>query len=109
MATGDNSAGLGHLFSSTAQDLADNGRRKLGWESGNAQSQEHLPTHGIDVAHGIDCSDSTINIGVIDHRREKVGGKDECLVIANPVDGSIIGRAKAHQEIGIVLLAKCLA
>ena len=107
--TGYHPPGLGYLFGCAAQDLADDSRRQLGREGGNTQSQEHLPPHGIHIAHGIDRSDSAIDIGIVDHRGEKVGGKDECLVVVNPIDGSVIGRAEAYQEIGKTLLVKCLA
>ncbi len=79
VSAGDHAAGLGHLFGRAAQDLADGRRGQLGRKGGDAQGQDHLPAHGIDVAHGIGRGDRAIGIGIVHHRREKVGGKDEGL------------------------------
>ncbi len=109
MPPGDHAASLGNLFGCAAQDLADDVRRQLGRKGGNAQCQDHLPAHGINVTHGICRSYRAIGIGIVNHGREKIDGKDEGLLVADPVDGGIVRRRESHQEVGKPRFVKGLA
>ena len=109
MSSGDHSASFGHLDGGATQDLADDTRRQFGREGSNAQRQDYLPAHGVDVAHGVRCGDCAIAKGIVDDRREKVGGEDQGLVVADPVNGSIVGRVESHQQVGELGLVESVA
>ena len=92
-------AGFCHLFSTTAQNLAQHVQIHILWETDQIQGSLYLAAHGVDIAQGVCGSNLPKGIGVVHHRREKVHGLHQCNVVRNAVDCGIIPAVIADQKI----------
>ena len=100
MPASDGDAGLGDLVRPTAQDLADDVGVEVLGEGAQVQREERLGAHGVDVAERVGGRDGPKPVGVVDDRRKEVDGLHDGLGVIEAVDGGVIGRAKADQQVG---------
>ena len=61
------------------------------------------PAHRVDVAESVGRGDCAVLVGRIHDRREEIDRLDQCLLVVQPVYGGVVGRAKADQELGMLL------
>ena len=106
MAPGNHRSGLDDLFRAAPQDLADYLRGHVGRKSAHVQGKNHLAAHSVNIAHGVGRGNGPVIIGIIHHRRKKVDGVDDGLLVIQFVDSSIIGRMQPNQKGGMAVLAK---
>ena len=105
MTSGQNAPGLGYLFGSAAQDLAQNVQVHIFRETHQIEGSFHLATHGIHVAQGVGRCDLPEGIGVIHHGWEKVHRLHQGQIFCNAVDGGIIPAVIPHQQIRVLFAA----
>ena len=73
-----------------------------GSSSGNAATDSATsgrPAHGEDVVQGVRGGDRAEEGRVVDHGREEVGGEDERAVVVEPVDGRVVRRSEADEQV----------
>ena len=65
------------------------------------EREERRPAHRVDVGERVRRCDPTPVVGVVDDRREEVGGDDDGEVVAQAVDGGVVSGVEAHQQVGV--------
>ena len=63
--------------------------------------QQRLAAHGVHVGEGVGGRDPSPVVGVVDDGGEEVGADDQGLLVAEPVDGRVVGGVQAHQQVGV--------
>ena len=91
------------LLGPTSQDLGDDLRLQIRRKATNIERQDHLTTHGVDIAHGVGRSDSSVVVGIVHHRREEIERLDDGHVTVNPVNSSVIADLQPHQQVGVLM------
>ena len=91
------------LVRAAGQDLAHHLVGQVRGKGRDVQREQRPAAHGVDVAQGVGGRDSAVGGRVVHDGREEVDGRDQRLVVAQPVDGSIVRPAQAHEQVGIVL------
>ena len=106
MAAGDGNTGLYGLLRAAAQYLTDHVVGQIAGERCDVQGEERPPAHGVDVAQRIGCGNRSVGVRVVDDGREEIDRRDQRLVVAQPVDGSIVRVTETDQQVGIVSLVE---
>ncbi len=101
VAAGNGRASLPHFGRAARENLGHRLHSDFFGETGNVQAEEHIPTHRVDVAHGIGRGNCAVEPGVIHNRREEVGGFDQGALVVQLVDGRIVRFAQTDQNIRI--------
>ena len=60
-----------------------------------------VAAHRVDVGERVRRGDATPVVRVVDDRREEVGGDDDREVVAQAVDGGVVGGVEADEQVGI--------
>ena len=66
------------------------------------EREQRRATHRVDVGERVRGRDASPVVGVVDDRREEVGGDDDGEVVAQPVDRGVVGGVEADEQVGIV-------
>ena len=101
MATGDHDARFTRLFRSAADDLTRDLHRQISRQGGDVQSQEGLSAHGIDIRQTVGRRDGSIVVGIVHHRREKIGGHNNGTILRQTPDSRVVRFPQSHQQIGV--------
>ena len=100
VAAGDHTAGVGHDLGGGGQDGRDGLDRQLLGEGGDVEREDDRPAHGEHVAAGVGRGDGAEVGGIVDERREEVGGRHEGQVVGQPEDGGVVERRQADEQPG---------
>ena len=103
---GDDRPGLAHFFRQPKYDLAGHVHRKLRRQRGDVQRQNRARAHRVNIAERIGRGDRAVAVRVVYNRREEVRRDDERVLRVQPVHRSVIGRANANQQIGVICRIK---
>jgi len=66
------------------------------------EGEHRAAAHGVAVAEGVGGGDGPPEVGVVDDGGEEVDGQQERQVVADPVDGGVVGRVEAQQEVRVL-------
>ena len=75
-------------------------RQHVDGHADDGQCHQWLAAHGIDIGERVGGGDAAEVVGIIDDRHEEIGGGDDGLFVVDAVDGGIVGRFGAHQQVG---------
>jgi hypothetical protein len=70
-------------------------------ERGDVQREQHLTAHREHVTHGVRSRYRSIDIGIVDDRREEVKCLNDRLLVVQAVDGSIIAGLKTDDQVWV--------
>ena len=102
MSADDGDARLICLVDGASEDLRqDLARQSPAREPDQAERRQGHSGHGVDVAQGVRRGDRPEIIRSIDDRREKIGRHNECQVVADPINRSVVGRRVTNDHVGI--------
>lgn len=71
-------------------------------ESGDIQSQQRVPSHGVDIGNAVGRGDLSKFIGIGNGRGEYVNRVNNSFVFADTVDSRIVGRVYTDQKVFIL-------
>ncbi len=92
MATSHGNACRGTDGRAAFQDLAHHLDRNLvDRHAEDGERHDRLAAHGIDVGDGVGRGDAAEIVGIVDHRHEEIGGRDDAGVVVDLPHGGIIG------------------
>ena len=100
VAAGEDRAGRAHLLVRSGEDRAR--RARSASSSGNAaieSASSGVAAHREDVVERVRRRDRAEERRVVDERREEVDGEDERALVVEPVDGGVVGRVEADEQI----------
>ena len=66
------------------------------------EREQRRATHRVHVGQRVGGGDAAPVVGVVDDRREEVGGDDEREVVAHAVDGGVVGGVEPDEQVGVV-------
>jgi hypothetical protein len=69
-------------------------------------TRDEEPAHGIDVAQRVRGRDLSEVVGVVDDRREEVGGEDERASLVDAIEGGVIGCLAPTSTLGSTTLGR---
>ena len=85
-------------------------RRRAGWRRSSPaacppgrqrrSARADLAAHRVDVAHRVGGGDRAIVVRVVYQRREEVRRHHDRLLVVQAVDGGVVGRGEADQQVG---------
>ena len=100
MSAGQGNAGPGASRLAAGEDRADRSHRQPVERHGDQrQRKQRRGAHRIDVRQRVGCGDGAEVEWVIDDRHEKIGRGDNRLAVVEPIDGGIVRRFDADQQL----------
>jgi hypothetical protein len=100
MTAGDRNAGRGADRRAPFQDALDNlERQPVDRHANDGKGKDRRPAHCIDVRKCVGCGDAAKIEGIIDDRHEKIRRHDHGEPIAYLIDGGIVSRLRADQQV----------
>ena len=106
---GHRSAGFAHLRCAAAQDLRGHVRGQILREGRDVQREEHPAAHRVDVGHCVGRRDRAVFVGIVDDRREEIERLHQRALIIQRVDGRIVRRIEADEQLRKLLRRKLAA
>ena len=94
-------ARLAHLVGPAAQHLAHHVGAQTAREREDVERRQRLRPHGEHVGQRVRRGDGAELVGVVRHRREEVERQHRGRVVVQAVDGGVVGRVEAQQQIGV--------
>ena len=76
-------------------------REPFAWPRDEVEREQRRTAHRVDVGERVGRGDATPVVRVVDDRREEVGGDDDREVVAQPVDGGVVGGVEADEQIRV--------
>ena len=70
-------------------------------EADQAERRHGNAGHGVDVAQGVRRGDRAEVVRAVDDRREKIGREDQGEVVAEPINGRVVGRCMPDDHVGV--------
>ena len=98
VAAGEGAAGLADLGRRAGEDLGHDLARQLLGEGRDRQREQHPAAHREHVGQRVRRGDLAERPRVVDERREEVERADDRQVVADPVDGRVVGRVEAGDQ-----------
>ena len=99
VATGQNRPRRAHLLVGGGQDRRDRLLRQLFRELGDREREQRPAAHREHVVERVRRRDRPEDMRVVDERREEVEREDERGLVVEPVDGGVVSRGKADQQV----------
>jgi hypothetical protein len=99
VAAGQDGARFVNLRGGGVEDGPHDLDREVLGERGDGKSDERTSPHGEDVVQGVRGGDRAEEGRVVDHGRKEVGGEDERPVVVEPVDGRVVRRSEADEQV----------
>ena len=94
-------AGLAAHRLAAFQDLRDHFvRQHVDRHAHDGQRHQRLRAHGVQVRQRVGRRDAAEVARVVHDGHEEVGGRDDGLAVVDAVDGGVVGRLGAHQQVG---------
>ena len=100
VAAGERAAGLADLGRGAGEDLGQHVARQVLGEGRDRQREQDPAAHREDVGQGVGRGDLAERPRVVDERREEVERADDREVVADAVDGGVVGRVEAGDQVG---------
>jgi hypothetical protein len=75
-------------------------RQHVDRHADDGEREDRLAAHGVDVRERIGRRDTPEVVRVVDDGHEEVGGRDDGLLVVETVDGGVVGRFRADEQIG---------
>ena len=83
------------------QDAADHLDRQLvDRHAHQRERHDRRAAHGVHVGNGVGRRDAAEIVRVVDDRHEKVGRRNERLLVVEPVNRRVVAGFHAHQQLG---------
>ena len=101
VAAADARAGCRHRVCPAAQYLARDIRAQGAVQGQHVEGHHRARAHGEDVAQGVGGGDAPEVIGVVYQRGEEVHREHGGAVVPQAVDGGVVARLKAQQQVGV--------
>ena len=98
VAAGERAAGLADLGRGAREDLGQDVARQVLGECRDRQREQDPAAHREDVRQRVRRRDLAERPRVVDERREEVERADDREVVADPVDGGVVGRVQAGDQ-----------
>ena len=98
VAAGERATRLADLGRGAGEDLGQDVARQVLGECRDRQREQHPAAHREDVGQRIRRGDLPERPRVVDERREEVERADDRQVVADAVDGRVVGRVQAGDE-----------
>jgi hypothetical protein len=101
----DTDTGLSRLIRTPTQDIGHDGEgeaRVIRRKPDDVEGDERNTPHRIDVTHRIRRSDLPKSVRIVNDRREVVNGQNERLIAGDPVDGGVIRRCRADEDVRVI-------
>ncbi len=98
VAAGQDATALAHGRGGTGEDGRHRLARQFLGEGGDAQGEEDAAAHGVDVAHRVGCGDGAERGRIVDQRWEEIERADDGQLVAQSVDGGVVGGVEADEE-----------
>jgi hypothetical protein len=92
-------ASSAHLLVRGSEDGGEHLRRQLLREGCDRKREQRRAAHGEDVVERVRRRDRAVVAGVVDDGREEVEREDQCPLVVEPVDGRVVGRREADQQV----------
>ena len=102
VATHDGCPGLARLVGAPLQHPGKQVEVQVLGPPEQVEGQDRPSSHGVAVAEGVGRRDGAPDVGVVDDRGEKVDGQQQRQVVADPVDGGVVGRVESQQEVRVL-------
>ena len=77
-------------------------RQSLARPGDEVQREDRRGSHRVHVGQRVGGGDAPPVVGVVDDRCEEVGGEDEREVVTEAVDGGVVGRVQADDQVRVV-------
>ena len=94
-------ARLGHLVGPAAQHLAHHVGAEAAGEREDVECGQRLCAHGEHVGQCVRRGDGAELVGIVHHRREEVERQHGSRLVVQPVNGGVVGRVEAQQQVGV--------
>ena len=94
--------GLGCLVGASLQHPGEQVEVQVLGPAEQVEGQDRPAAHRVAVAEGVGRRDGAPEIGVVDDRGEEVDGQQQRQVVADPVDGGVVGRVESQQEVRVL-------
>ena len=79
---------------------SSNGRPSRG-QRDEVEREQRRAAHRVHVGERVGGRDAAPVVGVVDDRREEVGGEDDGEIVTESVDGSVIRGVEADEQVGV--------
>ena len=76
-------------------------RQPLARPRDEVQREERRAAHRVHVGERVRRGDAAPVVRVVDDRREEVGGDDDGEIVAEAVDGRVVGGVEADEQVGV--------
>ena len=94
--------GLGGDLGAAGEDLGEHvGTELAERERDEVQRQDRRRPHRVDVGERVGGGDPAEVARVVDDRGEEVDGLDQRQVVAEPIDGRVVGGVEADQQVRV--------
>jgi len=80
VAARDHRACLFHFLSAAAQNFGNNFQRQVFRKCGQVDREQRSAAHRVNIRQGIGCRNGAECVGIVHHRREKIGRLDQRLL-----------------------------
>ena len=100
VAAGDRDAGRCADRFAAVQDAADRLHRQLvDRHADQRQREQRRAAHRVDVRDRVRCGDAAEVERIVDDRHEEVGGRDDRLLVVQPIHRRVVGRFDADEQL----------
>ena len=97
--SGEDRSRRAHALLGSREHLAEHLRRQLLRKRRDRKGEQRRAAHREDVVERIRCRDCPESPRIVDQRREEVDGEDDCALVVQAIDGRVVGRVEADEEI----------